>query len=108
LLNAGGASSPGANGKHGELSREHSVDSVSPAAGGHHSGFAKNGGTRDEVSEHDLKQMKEDVEAASAKLGDAPVDADKFVEAMEASPRQGPDGTARLPRAQVRVQGRQG
>ena len=93
LLNAGGASSPGANGKHGELSREHSVDSVSPAAGGSHSGFAKNGGTRDEVSEHDLKQMKEDVEAASAKLGDAPVDADKFVEAMEvhlAKSRTGP------------------
>ena len=93
LLNAGGASSPGANGKHGELSREHSVDSVSPAAGGSHSGFAKNNGTRDEVSEHDLKQMKEDVEAASAKLGDAPVDADKFVEAMEvhlAKSRTGP------------------
>ena len=36
------------------------------------------------MSEHDLKQMKEDVEATSAKLGDAPVDVEKFVEGMEA------------------------
>ena len=80
LLKMGGGDSPG---KHGELSKEHSVDSVSHGSHGSLGGGGR-GGTRDEVSEHDLKQMKEDVEATSAKLGDAPVDVEKFVEGMEA------------------------
>ena len=78
LLKTGGGDSPG---KHGELSKEHSADSVSH---GSHGSVLSRGGTRDEVSEHDLKQMKEDVEATSAKLGDGPVDVEKFVEGMEA------------------------
>ena len=57
------------------------MDSVSH---GSHGSVLTRGGQRDEVSEHDVKQMKEDVEATAAKLGDGPVDVEKFVEGMEA------------------------